>query len=128
MLPMFFSTGMRWTVTPGGGTKPVAPPWLCEGGRSIQNSISLGATANSCCNAPRAHKAEPEELTDAEHLAIARATTQAVALLRRAVSAQGFNLGINLGRVAGAGVPGHLHQHIHLENNLLFPRAIEMEG
>ena len=39
-------------------------------------------------------------------------TTEAVRLLKRAVSAQGFNLGINLGRCAGAGVPGHLHQHV----------------
>ena len=38
--------------------------------------------------------------------------TEAIKLLRRAVSAQGFNLGTNLGRSAGAGVPGHLHQHV----------------
>ena len=33
-------------------------------------------------------------------------------LLDRAISAQGFNLGINLGRAAGAGLPGHIHQHV----------------
>jgi ATP adenylyltransferase len=62
--------------------------------------------------APRAHKAEMEELSDAELTDIGRQTTEAVRLLKRAVSAQGFNIGINLGRVAGAGVPGHIHQHI----------------
>jgi ATP adenylyltransferase len=62
--------------------------------------------------APKAHKAEPEELTEAEHTDLMLQTTQCVALLRRAVSAQGFNIGINLGKCAGAGLPGHLHQHV----------------
>ncbi|MDP9174693.1 MAG: HIT domain-containing protein [Planctomycetota bacterium] len=62
--------------------------------------------------APKAHKGELEELSQAEQLDIQLQTTRAVGLLKRAVSAQGFNIGINLGRVAGAGVPGHLHQHI----------------
>jgi len=62
--------------------------------------------------APRAHKAELELLSDAEHLDMQKQTTAAVALLKRTVSAQGFNLGINVGRCAGAGLPGHIHQHI----------------
>ena len=62
--------------------------------------------------APRAHKPDLEELTDDEGLDLARQTTQVVRLLKRAVSAQGFNIGINVGRCAGAGVPGHLHQHV----------------
>jgi ATP adenylyltransferase len=62
--------------------------------------------------APKSHKGELEELTEPEQLDLSVQTTRAVSLLKRAVSAQGFNIGINLGRVAGAGVPGHLHQHI----------------
>jgi ATP adenylyltransferase len=62
--------------------------------------------------APRAHKADPEELTSEEKLDLVEQTTESVRLLRHAVSAQGFNIGINLGRCAGAGVPGHLHQHV----------------
>ena len=62
--------------------------------------------------APRAHKADLELLTDAEHLDIQHQSTLAVRLLKRAVSAQGFNLGINLGRAGGAGLPGHVHQHV----------------
>lgn len=62
--------------------------------------------------APRAHKADLDEQTDAEHLDLMQQTTRATQLLKRAVSAQGFNIGINLGRCAGAGVPGHLHQHV----------------
>jgi ATP adenylyltransferase len=62
--------------------------------------------------APRAHKAELEELLPEEKIDLQEQTTQAVRLLKRAVSAQGFNIGMNLGRCAGAGVPGHLHQHV----------------
>ena len=62
--------------------------------------------------APLAHKADPEDLTSDEKLDLLEQTSQVVRLLRRAVSAQGFNIGINLGRCAGAGVPGHLHQHV----------------
>src|SRR4051812_35375699 len=62
--------------------------------------------------APRAHNPELEELPDPERFDLTSQTTEAVRLLKRAVSAQGFNVGINLGRCAGAGVPGHLHQHV----------------
>ncbi|MGA3067261.1 MAG: HIT domain-containing protein [Tepidisphaeraceae bacterium] len=62
--------------------------------------------------APRLHKGEMEDLTDAENSDVARQTVAAMRLLRRAISAQGFNVGINIGRVAGAGLPGHLHQHL----------------
>ncbi len=62
--------------------------------------------------APLAHLAELDELSEPVMLDLARETTIATQVLRRAVAAQGFNVGINLGRCAGAGVPGHLHQHV----------------
>jgi ATP adenylyltransferase len=62
--------------------------------------------------APRGHVADLEQLSDVQALELQKQTTVAVQLLKRAVSAQGFNVGINLGRCAGAGVPGHLHQHV----------------
>lgn len=62
--------------------------------------------------APRAHKAELEELSEAELLDLSTQSVAGVALLKRAVAAQGFNIGINLGHIAGAGVPGHVHQHV----------------
>ena len=62
--------------------------------------------------APRAHKATLDLLDREEKLDLMEQTDKAVKLLKRAVSAQGFNIGINLGRCAGAGVPGHLHQHV----------------
>ena len=62
--------------------------------------------------APRAHKADFEQLSDAEQLDLQTQTSRAIKLLKRAVSAQGFNIGINIGRCAGAGLPGHVHQHL----------------
>ena len=61
--------------------------------------------------APRAHKPDLADLTDDEQADLSRQTIRALRLLKDAMSPQGFNLGINLGRVAGAGLPGHLHQH-----------------
>lgn len=62
--------------------------------------------------APKAHKADLEDLTPEEQADFQLQTTQAIRLLKRAMSPQGFNIGINLGRCAGAGLPGHLHQHV----------------
>jgi ATP adenylyltransferase len=62
--------------------------------------------------APREHTPELEGLSEPQQLDLSRQTTVAVRILKRAVSAQGFNIGMNLGRVAGAGLPGHVHQHI----------------
>ena len=62
--------------------------------------------------APKAHKPELEQLTDDEANDLQAQTTRCVRLLKRALSPQGFNIGINLGRCAGAGLPGHIHQHV----------------
>jgi ATP adenylyltransferase len=62
--------------------------------------------------APKSHLADLEQLDDAALLDLQKQSTEAVKLLKRALSPQGFNIGINLGRCAGAGVPGHIHQHI----------------
>jgi ATP adenylyltransferase len=62
--------------------------------------------------APKAHKSELQELTETEGLDLHVQTVAAMDLLKQAISAQGFNIGINVGRVAGAGMPGHVHQHV----------------
>src|SRR5256885_9519582 len=51
--------------------------------------------------APKAHKAELEELTAEELLDLGEQTKAIIHLLRDAMSPQGFNIGINLGRAAG---------------------------
>lgn len=62
--------------------------------------------------APNRHVADITELTQGESLALFELTQEMVDLIRRTMSPHGFNIGINLGRVAGAGFPGHFHIHI----------------
>jgi ATP adenylyltransferase len=53
-----------------------------------------------------------EDLTDAEREEIAHTTTRCLRWLRTALHPEGFNVGMNLGAAAGAGIPRHLHVHI----------------
>lgn len=62
--------------------------------------------------APAAHKGSLTELDDEELLACQHALQRMIEVIGRTMSAEGFNVGLNLGKVAGAGVPGHLHWHI----------------
>jgi len=62
--------------------------------------------------APRRHVATPESLTRRETSAIAELLPESVKRLRRVLRPSGFNLGANLGRVAGAGFADHLHWHV----------------
>lgn len=62
--------------------------------------------------APYRHCGDPTDLADEIVVAMARMTRDAVTALRHAVSAQGFNIGTNVGRCAGAGLPDHVHQHV----------------
>ncbi|MHB8245409.1 MAG: HIT family protein [Acidimicrobiales bacterium] len=60
---------------------------------------------------PMRHVAELEELTEPEASELWRAAHRAVASLKRAYRPDGYNLGVNIGQAAGAGIPGHLHVH-----------------
>jgi len=62
--------------------------------------------------APLAHKAGLEDLDDEELLEGLHCLQKMTGLIRRAMSAEGFNIGVNLGKIAGAGLPGHLHWHL----------------
>lgn len=56
--------------------------------------------------------AQYEALTPEEQIEIARTIERCIRWLRRALSPHGFNVGINLGAAAGAGLPDHLHVHV----------------
>ena len=62
--------------------------------------------------APRRHVADLSALTDGELVDVWRLVGAVQTQITRLLKAQGFNVGINLGRVAGAGIPGHLHVHL----------------
>ena len=62
--------------------------------------------------APRRHVEQVENLSPAERLAIMDKLALGVQVLKGALQANGINSGFNLGRAAGAGIPGHLHLHL----------------
>ena len=61
---------------------------------------------------PYRHVADYTELTAGECGELAAFTQRAMATVRAVSGAQGFNIGMNQGSVAGAGIAAHLHQHV----------------
>ncbi|OAI51331.1 HIT family hydrolase [Planctomycetaceae bacterium SCGC AG-212-F19] len=62
--------------------------------------------------APRAHKGRLDELGNDELLETMNTLRRMVGILGETMHPDGFNVGLNLGKAAGAGLPGHLHWHI----------------
>ena len=62
--------------------------------------------------APLGHYAMPANLDDATTLDLQQLIGKYIGLLEEKLNASGFNVGLNLGRAAGAGLPGHLHWHV----------------
>ena len=61
---------------------------------------------------PTRHVAELEDVTPQEASDVWALLADSVRALKAAYAPQGMNVGINLGRVAGAGIPGHFHLHV----------------
>src|SRR5262249_49097796 len=61
---------------------------------------------------PRRHVDDPIDLSGEEHCPLAELVRRTTAVLRESVSAHGFNVGMNLGNVAGAGIEHHCHWHV----------------
>lgn len=62
--------------------------------------------------APQGHLGKLEEMDDQTLLELMQLTRDCQVILSEVMRPDGFNIGINVGRAAGAGVPGHLHIHI----------------
>ena len=62
--------------------------------------------------APHAHVGGLEDLDDAQTADLMRALKQTITVLKKTLKPEGFNIGANIGRVAGAGMPDHVHLHV----------------
>jgi ATP adenylyltransferase len=62
--------------------------------------------------APRAHLASPEQVAAGELREMWELTNRSLAVLKENFHPEGFNIGMNIGKAAGAGVKDHFHQHI----------------
>jgi ATP adenylyltransferase len=62
--------------------------------------------------APRAHEGSLTGLDDEQLLALMRLTRRSIGVLEDVMSPEAFNVGVNIGRVAGAGIPDHVHVHV----------------
>ncbi len=69
-------------------------------------------TSGHLMSVPYRHVADYPELTPDETLELAEFTQRAMQVIRKVMGPHGFNLGINQGNVAGAGIAAHLHQHV----------------
>ena len=61
---------------------------------------------------PYRHVGQIEKLTDAESVEFFDVTRLTVKVIKRTLKPDSLNLGMNLGRSSGAGIPGHVHMHI----------------
>jgi ATP adenylyltransferase len=61
---------------------------------------------------PYLHESDPTRLTDSIMLDLAHTLNKAILAIRHAMHPHGMNIGVNLGRTAGAGIDAHLHYHV----------------
>ena len=83
--------------------------------RGVKNFIILNRYPYSPGHlmvAPYRHVASPEDLSIEERDEHSIIVNQCLKVLREEYTAEGFNIGMNLGKAAGAGVPSHVHTHV----------------
>jgi ATP adenylyltransferase len=84
--------------------------WRSGGCLVVMNKFPY--TAGHLLVAPAEHLAGLGDVSGEVMREMMELTRDSAELLRRTIRAEGFNIGINLGRCAGAGMPGHLHLHV----------------
>jgi len=108
-------------------TAPPQPDFLLEAGRATQDRAHLVLLRRRHCflmlnrypyavghlmAVPYRKVAQTADLTEGERLELWELADIGQRVLREGVGADGFNVGLNLGKSAGAGVADHLHLHI----------------
>jgi len=69
-------------------------------------------TSGHLMSVPLAHAASLEDLDPPARAEMMEQVAQFMAILREVYHPEGFNVGVNIGKAAGAGVPGHVHIHV----------------
>lgn len=83
--------------------------------RGKQNYVMLNAypyNPGHLLIAPYRHTGSLEELTEAERNEHYELVSRSIAVLKKVMCPEGFNIGANLGKVAGAGIDDHFHTHV----------------
>jgi ATP adenylyltransferase len=84
--------------------------WRGDGAVAALNAYPY--TSGHLMVMPRRHVADLEVLEGAEATELWAAVSDAVRAVKGAYRPDGLNVGLNLGKAAGAGIPGHLHVHV----------------
>jgi ATP adenylyltransferase len=114
---------MEYVSAAGDGEGCIFCDQLAEGDDQAAHILYRGDSAFVMLNAfpyntghlmvaPLRHVAELHDLDSAELAGLMELTSRSVDIVKEAMTPDGFNVGMNLGAVAGAGVPGHLHIHV----------------
>jgi ATP adenylyltransferase len=85
---------------------------VCRGSRAFVLLNRFPYASGHMMIAPMRHVGELSDLDDDEVLELHRLAGQSLGALAETYAPQGYNLGWNLGRIAGAGVTDHVHQHV----------------
>lgn len=85
---------------------------LCRSSHSFVILNRFPYTSGHLMVAPNRHVASLDELNEGEMVALMALLKQSIIILKRALKPDGFNVGMNIGSVAGAGIEDHIHFHI----------------
>jgi ATP adenylyltransferase len=85
---------------------------VARGGRAFVILNRYPYTSGHLMVVPNAHRAALEELDAHTRAEMMELSNQAILILQAVYHPQGFNLGMNIGEVSGAGIADHIHMHI----------------